>query len=81
MPESAIMLQIENFDQTTTGALAQWDDHQSLADYDYSSDSMEAPENDDEKRKLAYRSGTLLLHSLHCPVGANCLLGMSSFVN
>lgn len=49
------MLQIENYDQTTTGALAQWDDHQSLADYDFSSDNLEAPENDDERRKLAYR--------------------------
>ena len=55
-PSSIIlMLQIENYDQTTTGALAQWDDHQSLADYDFSSDNLEAPENDDERRKLAYR--------------------------
>lgn len=41
--------------------MAHWDDHASLADYDYASDGLAAPENDDEKRKLAYRLAAVLL--------------------
>ena len=49
------MLQIENFDQTTSTALQQWDDHEDLSSYDFDADRMQAPDNDDDKRKLAYR--------------------------
>ena len=49
------LLQIENFDQTTSTALQQWDDHEDLINYDFNTDSIQAPDNDDDKRKLAYR--------------------------
>lgn len=66
-----VMLQIENYDQTTTGALAHWDDHASLAEYDFASDGLAAPENDDEKRKLAYR-----WVSFRCIALLPCLAGL-----
>ncbi len=50
-----MLLQIENFDQTTSTALQQWDDHEDLSSYDFDADRMQAPDNDDDKRKLAYR--------------------------
>jgi len=49
------ILQIENFDQTTSTALEQWDDHEDLSHYDFTTDGLHAPDNDDDKRKLAYR--------------------------
>ena len=48
-------LQIENFDQTTPTALQQWDDHEDLTSYNFSADDLQAPDNVDDKRKLAYR--------------------------
>ena len=51
----SMLLQIENFDQTTSTALQQWDDHEDLSSYDFDADMMQAPDNDDDKRKLAYR--------------------------
>ena len=50
-----VWLQIENFDQTTPTALQQWDDHEDLTSYDFSADDLQAPDNVDDKRKLAYR--------------------------
>ncbi|KAL0050629.1 hypothetical protein WJX82_003772 [Trebouxia sp. C0006] len=47
--------EIENFDQTTSTALQQWDDHEDLSSYDFDADRMQAPDNEDDKRKLAYR--------------------------
>lgn len=49
------LVQIENFDQTTSTALEQWDDHEDLTHYDFDTDEVQAPDNDDDKRKLAYR--------------------------
>lgn len=46
---------MENFDQTTSTALQHWDDHEDLSTYKFGADSMQAPNNDDDKRKLAYR--------------------------
>lgn len=48
-------MQIENFDQTTSTALEHWDDHEDLANYDFDTDEVQAPDSDDDKRKLAYR--------------------------
>ncbi|KAL3161743.1 hypothetical protein ABBQ38_008840 [Trebouxia sp. C0009 RCD-2024] len=47
--------QIENFDQTTSTALEQWDDHEDLTHYDFTTDGLHAIDNDDDRRKLAYR--------------------------
>lgn len=52
---SLSMLQIENFDQTTSTALEQWDDHEDLTHYDFTTDGLHAIDNDDDRRKLAYR--------------------------
>lgn len=51
-------MQIENFDQTTSTALEHWDDHEDLAHYAFDTDGVQAPDNDDDKRKLAYRYST-----------------------
>ena len=48
-------MQIENYDQTTTTAFEQWDDLEDLSTYDMDADRLQAPDNDDDKRKLAYR--------------------------
>lgn len=60
------LVQIENFDQTTSTALEQWDDHEDLTHYDFDTDGVQAPDNDDDKRKLAYRYSTR--HSTSVPV-------------
>ena len=62
---------MENFDQTTSTALQHWDDHEDLSTYDFSADSMQAPNNNDDKRKLAYRYRLAVAISL---IGTNCLL-------
>jgi len=57
---NCLQLQIENFDQTTSIALQQWDDHEDLSTYDFDADRMQAPDNDDDRRKLAYRSALVI---------------------
>ena len=60
------LLQIENFDQTISTALEDWDDHEDLTHYDFNTDGVQAPDNDDDKRKLAYRyASSLSAASLH----------------
>lgn len=72
----ACFLQIENFDQTTSTALEHWDDHEDLTHYDFDTDGVQAPDNDDDKRKLAYRYsvGTLNAAMLVVCCKFSCLL-------
>lgn len=47
--------QIENYNQPIVHALSQYDDGCDLSSYDFSQDSISAPSDDLNKRKLAYR--------------------------
>lgn len=49
------MLQIENYNKPFLDALAQYDDGRDLSDYDFNKDELGAPQDDANKRKLAYR--------------------------
>ena len=51
----AVSLQIENYNQPIVHALSQYDDGCDLSSYDFSQDSISAPSDDLNKRKLAYR--------------------------
>ena len=67
------LLQIENFDQTTSAALEHFDDHEDLTNYDFDADGVQAPDNDDDKRKLAYRYASRCTPAPVC-VRVVCLL-------
>ncbi|XP_047167473.1 eyes absent homolog isoform X2 [Vigna umbellata] len=47
--------QIENYNKPFLDALAQYDDGSDLSDYDFNKDELGAPQDDANKRKLAYR--------------------------
>ncbi|QCD81450.1 eyes absent homolog [Vigna unguiculata] len=47
--------QIENYNKPFLDALAQYDDGRDLSDYDFNKDELGAPQDDANKRKLAYR--------------------------
>lgn len=49
------MLQIENYNKPFLDSLAQYDDGSDLSDYDFNKDELGAPQDDANKRKLAYR--------------------------
>ncbi|XP_014507150.1 eyes absent homolog 4 isoform X1 [Vigna radiata var. radiata] len=47
--------QIENYNKPFLDSLAQYDDGSDLSDYDFNKDELGAPQDDANKRKLAYR--------------------------
>ena len=57
-PQNALLLQIEDCDQTTVTALSEWDDGRALEGYSFTTDDYAAPNSPDGMRKLAYRSAT-----------------------
>jgi len=71
-PNIAICLQIENYNQPIAHALSQYDDGCDLSHYDFSQDSISAPNDDLNKRKLAYRH-RIIAHKYKQVVTINAL--------
>lgn len=67
LPQKAVLLQIEDCDQTTVTALSEWDDGRTLEGYSFTTDDYAAPSGPDGMRKLAYRSGTVLCSCVERP--------------
>ena len=68
LPQTALLPQIEDCDQTTVTALSEWDDGRTLEDYSFSTDDYAAPSSPDGMRKLAYRSATACSSSVLLPI-------------